>query len=101
MSKIIEKSVAEIIMIAIVIMLLLLNQRNMNNLKLKTEITILSGFIGFVLGITSMMFVNVENQGNCYKIIQDIEMEVCEECWHEVFEMGEKYEEVQYYVNGE
>ena len=32
---------------------------------------------------------------------QDIEMEVCEECWHEVFEMGEKYEEVQYYVNGE
>ena len=70
-------------------------------MKLKTEIAILSGFIGFVLGITSMMFANVENQGNCYKIIQDIEMEVCEECWYNVFDGGEKYQEVQDYVDWE
>ena len=73
----------------------------MNNLKLKTEITILSGFMGFVLGITSMMFVNVENQGNCYETIKDIELEVCDECYESIFDSGEKYEETQYYIDFE
>ena len=70
-------------------------------MKNKIEMVYLSGFIGFVIGVCSMMMVNTNNQAGCYEIIQDIEMEVCEECWHEVFDMGEKYEEVQDYVDWE
>ena len=65
------------------------------------EIVILSGFIGFTIGVCVMMLVNTDTKSNCYEIIQDIEMKVCEECWHEVFDMGEKYKEVQDYVSWE
>ena len=65
------------------------------------EIVILSGFIGFTIGVCVMMLVNTDTKSNCYEIIQDIEMKVCEECWYEVFDMGEEYEEVQDYVTWE
>ena len=65
------------------------------------EIVILSGFIGFTIGVCVMMLVNTDTKSNCYEIIQDIEMKVCEECWCEVFDMGEEYEEVQDYVTWE
>ena len=64
--------------------------------------------MGFAIGVCSMMFVNidkeqmaVEKTNNCYEIIEDIEMKVCQECWFEVFEYGEKYQEVQDYVTWE
>ncbi len=72
-----------------------------NMIKEENQIIIISAFLGFAIGVLLMMMVNTDTQVNCYNIIEDIEMEVCEECWHEVFEMGEKYKEVQYYVNGE
>jgi hypothetical protein len=70
-------------------------------MKEENQIIIISGFLGFTIGAFFVMMISTDTQVNCYNIIEDIEMEVCEECWHEVFEMGEKYEEVQYYVNGE
>ena len=70
-------------------------------MKKEKEIVILSGFIGFTIGVCVMMLVNTDTKSNCYEIIQDIEMKVCEECWHEVFDMGEKYKEVQDYVTWE
>ena len=72
-----------------------------NMMKEENQIIVISAFLGFAIGTFFMMMINTDTQVNCYNIIEDIEMEVCEECWHEVFEMGEKYEEVQYYVNGE
>ena len=64
--------------------------------------------MGFAIGVCSMMFVNIDKEqittektNGCYKIIQDIETQVCEECWFEVFEHGEKYQEVQDYVDWE
>ena len=71
---------------------------------MKNENLIISGFMGFTIGILLMMLVitvNTHTQVGCYKIIQDIEYEVCEECWYEVFDGGDKYEEVEHYVNGE
>ena len=67
----------------------------------ENQMIIIGLLCGFVIGVCSMMMVNINNQANCYEIIQDIEMEVCEECWHEVFDMGEKYEEVKDYVDWE
>ena len=46
-------------------------------------------------------FIYIDTTLNYYKIIQDIEMEVCEECWYNVFDGGEKYQEVQDYVDWE
>jgi len=66
-------------------------------MKKEKEITILSGFIGFTIGVCSMMFVNTETQVGCYEIIEQIQFEVCEECWHDVFDRGNRYEEVKYY----
>ena len=48
-----------------------------------------------------MMLVNTDTQVGCYEIIEDIEFQVCEECWYNVFECGEKYEEVKDYVDWE
>ena len=66
----------------------------------------LGGFIGFTIGVCAMMFVNVDKEqrtieetNNCYEIIEEIEFEVCEECWYNVFDCGDRYEEVEYYVN--
>ena len=61
----------------------------------------LGGFIGFTIGVVVMLFINFDNSLNHYQIIQDIEYEVCEECWYEVFDCGDRYEEVENYVNGE
>ena len=58
---------------------------------------ITSGFIGFTIGVFIMMFVNASTQVGCYKLIKDIEFEVCEECWYDVFDCGNRYEEVKYY----
>ena len=70
-------------------------------MKKENEIVIISGFIGFTIGVCSMMFVNIDKEENCFGLIEEIEHQVCEECWNSVFDHGEKYEEVQYYVNGE
>ena len=68
---------------------------------MKTQNLILSGFIGFTLGVCSMMMVNVDTQSGCYKTIQDIEYQVCEDCWYDVFDEGEKYKEVEEYTTWE
>tara|TARA_R100000781_G_C3966491_1_gene88605 strand:+ start:146 stop:358 length:213 start_codon:yes stop_codon:yes gene_type:complete len=70
-------------------------------MKIEKEITIISGFLGFTIGVCSMMFINAPSNKMCYDIIEDIEYQVCEECWFEVFEYGEKYQEVQDYVTWE
>ena len=70
-------------------------------MKVNNQIIIISGFLGFAIGICSMMFVNVKKEVICYDIIEEIECQVCEECWFEVFEMGERYQEVQEYVTWE
>ena len=67
----------------------------------KKNLIILSGFLGFAIGVCAMMFVNINTQAAYYELIQEIEFEVCEECWYEVFDCGDRYEEVENYVNGE
>jgi len=80
---------------------------------MKKETIIISGFIGFTVGVLLMMLVNTNKEiieierdvipppGEvCYEIIEEIEFQVCEECWYNVFECGDKYEEVKDYVNG-
>tara|TARA_R110002020_G_scaffold186729_1_gene384796 strand:+ start:666 stop:878 length:213 start_codon:yes stop_codon:yes gene_type:complete len=66
-------------------------------MKKEKEITIISGFMGFAIGVCSMMFVSTETQVGCYEIIEQIQFEVCEECWYDVFDSGSRYEEVKYY----
>ena len=68
---------------------------------MEKEIVIISGFLGFTIGVLTMMFINKPQKELCYKIIEDIEYQVCEDCWREVFEQGEKYQEVQDYVTWE
>ena len=68
---------------------------------MKNQNLIITGFIGFTIGVITMFFINFDNNLNHYQIIKDIEYEVCEECWYEVFDCGDKYEEVEHYVNGE
>ena len=68
---------------------------------MKKENLIITVFIGFTLGVCSMMIVNVDNQVGCYKIIEDIEYQVCEDCWYDVFDGGEKYQEVEDYITWE
>ena len=77
-------------------------------MKKEKEIVIISGFMGLAIGVCGMMFVNInkeqniiEETNNCYEIIENIEYQVCEECWYEVFDGGDKYEEVQDYVTWE
>jgi len=72
-----------------------------NKKNMKNENLIISGFIGFTIGVIVMLFINFDKSLNHYQIIQDIEYEVCEECWYEVFDCGDRYKEVEYYVNGE
>ena len=77
-------------------------------MKKEKEIVIISGFMGFAIGVLCMMFISIDKEqiiteetNGCYKIIEDIEHQVCEDCWFEVFEYGEKYQEVQDYVDWE
>ena len=68
---------------------------------MEKQTVIISSFLGFTIGVLTMMMINTDKQEGCYDIIQDIEYSVCEECWFEVFEHGEKYQEVQDYVTWE
>ena len=68
---------------------------------MEKQTVIISSFLGFTIGVLIMMLVNTDKQDRCYKIIQDIEYQVCEDCWYEVFDGGERYEEVQDYVDWE
>jgi len=70
-------------------------------MKKEKEIVIISGFMGFVIGVCTMMFVSKTPGESCYNIIQDIEYEVCEDCWYDVFDGGYKYQEVQEYTTWE
>ena len=70
-------------------------------MKTEKEIVIISSFLGFTIGVLTMMFINKHQGELCYKIIEDIEYQVCEECWYDVFDGGEKYQEVQDYVTWE
>ena len=77
-------------------------------MKKEKEIVIISGFMGFAIGVCSMMFVNIDKEqittektNGCYEIIEEIEYSVCENCWYDVFDGGEKYQEVQDYVTWE
>ena len=79
-----------------------------HKMKENKELIIISGFMGFAIGVLCMMFINIDKEqkvteetNGCYKIIEDIETQVCEDCWFEVFEHGEKYEEVKDYVDWE
>jgi hypothetical protein len=47
------------------------------------------------------MFINEPPGKVCYDIIEEIEYQVCEECWYDVFDGGDKYQEVQDYVTWE
>ena len=73
-------------------------------MKKEKEIVIISGFVGFAIGVCSMMMVNVDKEltvieetNNCYEIIEQIEFEICEECWYDIFDCGDRYEEVEHY----
>lgn len=83
-------------------------------MKLETELTIISGFMGFTIGVCSMMMISLDKEiveierdvipppGKvCYEIIEEIEFEVCEECWYSVFDCGNKYKEVEHYTTWE
>ena len=70
-------------------------------MKIEKQTVIISSFVGFTIGVLIMMMVNTDKQDGCYKIIEDIEYQVCEKCWYEVFDDGEKYQEVQDYVTWE
>jgi hypothetical protein len=71
-------------------------------MKQENQITIISGFLGFTIGIILMMVLYTPSPGKpCYDIIEDIEFQVCEDCWYDVFDCGEKYQEVQDYVEWE
>ena len=63
----------------------------------KKDLTIiLSGFIGFTIGVFIMMIVNVNKEQTinyCLeREIQEIEFSVCEECWYNVFDGGNEYQ---------
>ena len=70
-------------------------------MKQENQIIIISGFMGFAIGICSMMFINEPPGNACYNIIEEIEFQVCEDCWYDVFDGGDEYQEVQDYVTWE
>tara|TARA_B100001939_G_C16819490_1_gene563712 strand:- start:688 stop:906 length:219 start_codon:yes stop_codon:yes gene_type:complete len=67
----------------------------------ENQIITVSGFLGFTIGVCSMMFVSQPPGKQCYDIIKEIEYEVCEDCWYDVFDGGDKYQEVEYYETWE
>ena len=70
-------------------------------MKQENQIIIVSGFLGFAIGTVLMMMIPTPPGSACYDIIEEIEFEVCEECWYDVFECGDRYEEVEYYTTWE
>tara|TARA_A100001515_G_scaffold87104_1_gene69172 strand:+ start:1066 stop:1284 length:219 start_codon:yes stop_codon:yes gene_type:complete len=67
----------------------------------ENQIITVSGFLGFAIGVCSMMFVSQPPGKQCYDIIKEIEYQVCEDCWYDVFDGGDKYQEVEYYETWE
>ena len=67
----------------------------------ENQVITVSGFLGFSIGVCSMMFVSQPPGKQCYDIIKEIEYEVCEDCWYDVFDDGDKYQEVEYYETWE
>ena len=67
----------------------------------ENQIITVSGFLGFTIGVCSMMFVSQPPGKQCYDIIKEIEYEVCGECYESVFDHGFKYEEVENYETWE
>mgnify|MGYP003136480196 FL=1 len=72
-----------------------------HKMKENKELIILSGFMGFAIGVLCMMFLNETPGELCYDIIENIEHSICEDCWGNVFDYGEKYEEIQNYETWE
>jgi hypothetical protein len=72
-----------------------------NMMKQENQMLVISGFMGFTIGVCSMMFINEPPGKVCYDIIEEIEYQVCEECWYDVFDGGDKYQEIQDYVTWE
>ena len=73
---------------------------------MKKETIIISGFMGFTIGVCTMMFVNIDKEQSMYKEtndyheeieyiseeVKEIEFSVCEDCWYEVFDCGNEYQ---------
>ncbi len=70
-------------------------------MKEENQIIVISGFLGFAIGTILMMMVSTPQGEACYDIIENIEYEVCEDCWYDVFDGGDKYQEIQDYVTWE
>jgi len=62
----------------------------------ENQMITISGFMGMSIGIMLMMLVNIGNEQTinyCLEgEIEEIEFSVCEDCWYEVFDGGEKYQ---------
>tara|TARA_R110002110_G_C12973546_1_gene672809 strand:- start:172 stop:381 length:210 start_codon:yes stop_codon:yes gene_type:complete len=60
------------------------------------QMIVISGFMGFTIGVCVMMFVNIDKEQTinyCLEQeIQEIEFSVCEECWYDVFDGGNEYQ---------
>jgi hypothetical protein len=56
----------------------------------------ISGFMGMAIGVLLMMIVNKDKEQTInYCLdgeIQEVEFSVCEKCWYDVFDGGEKYQ---------
>ena len=73
---------------------------------MKKETIIISGFMGFTIGVCTMMFVNIDKERSMYEKtndyheeieyiseeVKEIEFSVCEDCWYEVFDCGNEYQ---------
>jgi len=62
----------------------------------ENQIITISGFTGIAIGIVLMILVNIDKEQTinyCLEgEIEEIEFSVCEDCWYEVFDGGEKYQ---------
>ena len=70
-------------------------------MKKEKEIVIISAFMGFAIGVLTMIMVTTPPGEQCYDIIEEIEFKVCEECWYNVFDGGKEYQEVKDYITWE
>ena len=66
-------------------------------IKQENQIIAISAFMGFSIGVMLMTIVSTPPGKACYDIVEEIEFQVCEECWYDVFDCGDRYEEVKYY----
>ena len=56
------------------------------------QIITISGIMGFSIGVMMMMIVNTSQKSIIIEQVEEIEYSVCEECWYDVFDGGEKYQ---------